>query len=143
VSRLAALRNVYALKIHQSAKLLFVRACLLLFHFERSIRNGDFAAAYDQVRSTRITELDPSSSGSVEQICHAVDLACVWYWKQVLCLQRSAVTCCLLKNAGIPARLVIGVRQLPFRVHAWVESNGKIVNDRPYLREMYAVVDEC
>jgi hypothetical protein len=143
VPRAAVLNSIFGLNCRRSAKLLFVRACFLLFRFERSIRNHDFARAYEEVRLTPIAGRETAFCGSLERICHSVDLACVWYWKQVLCLQRSAVTCCLLKRCGIPARLVIGVRQLPFRAHAWVESNGMIVNDRPDLRHIYAVVDEC
>jgi Transglutaminase-like superfamily len=143
VPRPRALKSIFGPKCRASAKLLFVRACFLLLRFERSIGNHDFAAVYEEVRSTPVARRDIAFGGSTKRICRSVDLACVWYWKQVLCLQRSAVTCCLLKRCGIPARLVIGVRQLPFRAHAWVESNGMIVNDRPYLRDMYLVVDEC
>jgi hypothetical protein len=49
----------------------------------------------------------------------------------------------LLKSYGVPARMVIGARQMPFRAHAWVEVNGRVVNDKPYVREMYAVLDRC
>ena len=35
---------------------------------------------------------------AVERICSAVDMACIWYWKEALCLQRSAATACLLKK---------------------------------------------
>jgi hypothetical protein len=72
-----------------------------------------------------------------------VDLACIWYWKEALCLQRSAATACLLKEYGLPAQMVIGAQQLPFRAHAWVEVDGRIVNDKPYMSEIYAVLDRC
>ena len=78
-----------------------------------------------------------------ERICAAVDMACIWYWKEVLCLQRSAVTACLLKRHGVPAQMVIGAQQIPFRAHAWVEVDGSVVNDKPYTPEMYAVLDRC
>ncbi len=48
------------------------------------------------------------SHNAVEQTCAAVDMACIWYWKEGLCLQRSAATACLLKRFGVPAQLVIG-----------------------------------
>jgi hypothetical protein len=79
----------------------------------------------------------------VEQICSAVDMACIWYWKKVLCLQRSAATACLLKRYGVPAQMTIGAQQIPFKAHAWVEVDGRVVNDKPYIREMYAVLDKC
>jgi hypothetical protein len=73
----------------------------------------------------------------------AVDCACIWYWKQVLCLQRSIVTVCLLKRHGIDACMVIGAHPVLFRVHAWVESAGRVVNDKPSVKEIYAVLDYC
>ena len=80
---------------------------------------------------------------AIERICAAMDMACIWYWKEARCLQRSAAAACLLKQHGVPARMIIGAQQLPFRAHAWVEVDGRVVNDRPYMREMYAVLDQC
>ena len=70
-------------------------------------------------------------------------MACIWYWKQVLCLQRSAATACLLKHHGVAAQMVIGAQQMPFKAHAWVEVGGRVVNDKPYTPEMYSVLDRC
>jgi hypothetical protein len=39
--------------------------------------------------------------------------------------------------------MVIGAQAMPFRAHAWVEIGGHIVNDKPYTREMYAILDRC
>jgi hypothetical protein len=72
-----------------------------------------------------------------------MDMALIWYPKQVLCLQRSAATACLLKAYGVRAQMVIGAQQMPFRAHAWVEMEGRVVNDRPYIPEMYPVLDRC
>ena len=83
------------------------------------------------------------TADAVDRVCLAVDMACIWYWKEVLCLQRSAATSCLLKSRGVFAQMVIGAQQLPFKAHAWVEVEGRVVNDRPYVTEMYAVLDRC
>ena len=83
---------------------------------------------------------------SVADICNAIDFACVLYFKQVLCLQRSAATALLLRRNGWEATMVIGVRSLPFRSHAWVEASGRVVNDKPYIRDIYRVlapVEQC
>ena len=102
----------------------------------------DFAALYNRVRQYPIANKAPSP-GAVEQICSAVDMACIWYWKEALCLQRSAATACLLKRHGVPAQMVIGAQQMPFKAHAWVEVDGRVVNDKPYTPEMYGVLDRC
>jgi hypothetical protein len=78
-----------------------------------------------------------------DKVCSAVDVACIWYWKQVLCLQRSAAAACLLRDNGVPAELVIGAQRMPFHAHAWVEVQGRVVNDKSYTNEMYAVLDRC
>jgi prolyl oligopeptidase len=110
--------------------------------FDFYLARDDFAALYGKVRNVPSTQ-PKSSRDSARQICAAVDLACIWYWKEALCLQRSAATACLLKRYGVAAELVIGVQQMPFKAHAWVEVDGKVVNDKSYTREMYQVLDQC
>jgi hypothetical protein len=89
------------------------------------------------VRKWPGTGSQQDESTVIGQICTAVDTACVLYPKQALCLQRSSVTACLLKIRGIPARLVIGVRPMPFLAHAWVEVNGSIINDWAGVKKLY------
>jgi len=50
---------------------------------------------------------------------------------------------CLLKRYGVPAQMIIGAQQVPFKAHAWVEVDGRVVNDKAYMRELYAVLDRC
>ena len=119
---------------------LVLKAYLKLIQFDLYLARGNFAALYDKVRNYP-TGNYVLATDTVEQICSAVDMACIWYWKQALCLQRSAVTACLLKKYGEPAQMVIGAQQMPFKAHAWVEVDGRVVNDKPYTPEMYVVLD--
>jgi len=121
---------------------LVLRAYLRLIQFDVYLARGSFKALYDKVRAYPIGNVR-ASADSAERICAAVDMACIWYWKEVLCLQRSAATACLLKRRGVPAEMMIGAQQMPFKAHAWVEVNGRVVNDKPYVREMYGVLDRC
>jgi len=121
---------------------LVLQAYWKLIHFDLYLARGNFAALYDRVRQYPIGNTSPSR-GTTEKVCSAVDMACIWYWKEALCLQRSAATACLLKRYGIPAQMVIGAQQMPFKAHAWVEVEGVVVNDKPYMPEIYAVLDRC
>lgn len=121
---------------------LVLRAYLRLIQFDLYLAQGNFNALYEKVRRCPVRKM-PVSAIAVEQICAAVDMACIWYWKEVLCLQRSAAAACLLKRSGVPAQVILGAQQMPFKAHAWVEVDGRIVNDKPYMREMYAVLDKC
>jgi hypothetical protein len=121
---------------------LILRAYWCLIYFDVHLARGNFSALYYKILdypTRRATEVP----NATEKICTAVDMACIWYWKEVLCLQRSAATTCLLKRCGVPAQMLIGTQQMPFKAHAWVEVNGRVVNDKPYMREMYAVLDRC
>jgi hypothetical protein len=121
---------------------LVIDAYWKLTYFDLYLARGDFAAFYERVRNYPIGARTQSPN-AVQDICSAIDLACIWYWKEALCLQRSAATACLLKKYGVPAQLVIGTQQIPFKAHAWVEVNGRVVNDKPYTAEMYVVLDRC
>lgn len=120
-----------------------LKAYLALIYFDFCLARGKFTTLYNRVRECPIQVKLKSRPFTVQQVCDAVDLASIWYSKEVLCLQRSAATTCLLRNHGIPAQLVIGAQQMPFRAHAWVEVDGQVVNDKPYTPEMFAVVDRC
>jgi hypothetical protein len=72
-----------------------------------------------------------------------MDLACVFYFKHVMCLQRSAATTLLLRRHGLRAELVIGAHILPFKSHAWTEIDGVVVNDKPYMMDIYRVLERC
>ncbi len=119
-----------------------LKAYLKLIHFDLYLARDNFAALYEKVRNYPTGSQVPAAN-TVELICSAVDMACIWYWKEALCLQRSAATACLLKKYGVPAQMVIGAQQMPFKAHAWVEVDGRVVNDKPYTPEMYAVLDRC
>src|SRR5580704_6262144 len=106
-----------------------LEAYLSLIRFDFWLARGNFEAIYNKVGNCA-TGKKTASPDSVETICSAVDMACIWYCKEVLCLQRSAVTACLLRKYGVSAHLIIGAQQMPFKAHAWVEVDDKVVNDK-------------
>jgi hypothetical protein len=122
--------------------LLGLQAYLKLIQFDFYLARGNFAALYQKVREYPLGR-EPAPPEAVARICSAIDMACIWYWKEALCLQRSAATTCLLKRYGVSAEMVIGVQQMPFRAHAWAEVDRHVVNDKPYTPEMYAVLERC
>jgi hypothetical protein len=122
--------------------LLVLRAYLELIHFDLYLARRDFAVLRRKVQDYPI-ERAGSSPDLVQKICAAMDTASIFYWKEVLCLQRSSATTCLLRHHGVPAQMVIGVRQMPFKAHAWVEVRGEVVNDRPYIPSTYTSLDKC
>jgi hypothetical protein len=121
---------------------LVVRAYAEIARFELYLRRRQFSGLYERVRNCSLATAR-SRRVAQDDIYNAVNLACAFYFKEVLCLQRAASTTCLLRKAGIAAQLVIGVQQLPFSAHAWVEVEGAVVNDKPYTSEIYSVLSRC
>jgi len=117
-------------------RLLFLQAFVGLVFFDLVVRRRDFSTMLRLVRTRKVASRTASPE-IVDRVCTALNNACVWYPKSVPCLQRSAVGVCLLRHWGIPAKLVIGVRVMPLLAHAWVEVDGKVVNDIPRVQQYY------
>jgi hypothetical protein len=122
---------------------LIFKSYLLLIRVDAMLKRRGFKRLYDSVRMQPTQNMAESTRVSCERLCHAMDLACVFYPKTVHCLQRSAAAVFLLRAHGWPAEFVTGCALATFENHAWVELNGQVVNDKPYMHEMYEVLDRC
>ena len=120
---------------------LMIESWLLLFYFDCVMRFRGFAQVHSAVRNKSIASKEDCELSTM--LCRAVDFACIFYFKRVLCLQRSAATAVLLRRHGWPAEMVIGAQLVPFQSHAWVEVEGSVVNDRPYIGEIFQVLERC
>lgn len=56
------------------------------------------------------------------------------------CLVRSLGLTAVLRRQGVGADLCIGVIDLPFQAHAWVEGNGLVLNEALSKRRQYTVI---
>ena len=56
------------------------------------------------------------------------------------CLVRSLGLTAVLRRQGVSADLCIGVIDLPFRAHAWVEGNGFVLNEELRTRREFTVI---
>ena len=124
-----------------AARLAWLTLCALwgLIVFDLLVIGG-FAGIHGAIRAYTVRAWR-TGSRSVDEIVWAVDEACVWYVKSAACLQRSAVATWLLRRHGVRADLVIGYRPVPFESHAWVEVDGRVVNDRPQYQRFFTVLE--
>lgn len=68
----------------------------------------------------------------VEAIFAAVQRANRFYYRRRLdCLPKALATYRFLRLHRVPAQLCLGVRKYPFSGHAWVEFEGKVLDDQP------------
>jgi len=123
-------------------RFLFWKALVGLVAYDLLLLGHDFATLHRIVRNWKVSGKQPSTDAT-GRVCAALNRACVWYPKRALCLQRSSVTTCLLRNCGVSAHMVLGAQKLPFRAHAWVEVDGRAVNERSDVQAIYGVWERC
>ena len=116
---------------------------LLLIRIEVLMLFGGFSSIHTSFGGEPCRVWEETERPSPDELCHAIDLACVLYPKRVMCLQRSAAATLLLRRYGMRAEMVIGAQMLPLKSHAWVEINGKVANDKPYMLEIYRALERC
>jgi len=105
---------------------LVFRALCEITRYELIVSLRGIGCILQQLRQQHVSQ-KPCTEELQRAISDAVLLATCFYWKPVLCLQRSVCTVRLLRQYGIYARLAIGYRPSPFFSHAWVEVNGRVV----------------
>jgi len=128
-------------------RFLFWRAFFLVMFYDLLLARDDFSGIHRRVQEYPIGKKPPANGVEAEAmretICSALNNACVWYPRRAECLQRSAVLTCLMRRYGLPAQMVIGTQKLPFRAHAWVELDGRVVNDKQDMPQLYAEIARC
>lgn len=99
-----------------------------------------FGKFMELVQSRRAVEARRVDRHLLKRVCAAVNRAEIYYPKKVMCLQRSSVLTCLLRWHGMPAEMVLAAQDFPTQAHAWVEVEGRVVNDNPSVKSRYSVI---
>jgi hypothetical protein len=69
---------------------------------------------------------------------YVVAMAGAFYPGRAKCLEQSLALYYLARRRGMGVRYCQGVRLFPFVAHAWVEYQGKVVNDLPEHVKLFA-----
>lgn len=109
------------------------RVALLLAVIDASLRVFGMRRTLAWVRrmarpsDARVTD---SPADVVETAALCVAKAAAFHPGRAECLEQSLALWLLLRRRNIEAELRIGVQTLPFMAHAWVEHDGRPVNER-------------
>lgn len=91
---------------------------------------------YDRSQTT-LRRIFPTRASSAPRTVAEVSYWCELAWRylpiKTTCLPRSLTLWTLLNRHGLPAQFCIGVGKQgdDFAAHAWVESDGVVLNDTP------------
>lgn len=123
--------------------LLWAYDVFFLVYFIKPLRSWHYRTLRSLLKNWKVKtcSADPRD---IPRVCHAVELACVLYFKHVLCFQKAIVKTYLLRKQGQPALVVVGAQKAPFyREHSWVEINDKVIDERKDVRRLFQVWEKC
>jgi hypothetical protein len=125
-----------------SSALLIAGALLEFILYDVRARLFGFSGAIAMLdRVPRHAAAEPAREAElVARVVRAVATAATLYWSHAQCLQRSIAVTRLLRRYGLSAKLAIGYRMDPFISHAWVEVDGRVVNDASGLQRQLNVL---
>ena len=130
------------------AKLLFLRAAMMLPLLILSLRLRGFRATQKSLKkslsSAKDTSQNPDTESRVTLTARMVLAAARCSLISSTCLERSLCLWWLLARQGITAQFRIGVRKdnEQFAAHAWVERDGVVVGESQTLHLHYAAFVE-
>jgi hypothetical protein len=128
---LKILRFVRDQRLKALALLVVARLCFLLAGWARTVDAWRKCLNISQVRA-----LDPDRETLIDTIDSAIrDSANNLIW--IACKERALCGWFMLRSAGVPATLVLGVRFSPFSGHCWCELGERILTDSPENCEGY------
>ena len=120
--------------------LLAMRAMCELCRYDLVAATLGFRAVHRGLERLRCKRR-PAHAGLETSILRTVAAVSSFYWKPVRCLHRSVVTVRLLRRYGIAGQVVIGCRAVPFASHAWVEVDGRVINDSSGYQQKLRVLE--
>ena len=121
---------------------LFLEASVLTLRINRSLKSPNFETLYSKL-DVKLGSRPPRFIGPaalIDQVIWSVRKSQRLFPFRTLCLEESTVIHYLLCRHGVSNSLCIGVSRFPFRSHAWVERDGKILNDAEHECRSLTVV---
>jgi len=94
----------------------------------------------NKYRRRKIYLTNLTKEEDIKDITFSLNKACFYYLHRVKCLEWAAAFVLLSLEKGINSKLVIGVQNNPFNAHAWVEIDGKVIEDLAALPKQMAVI---
>lgn len=120
----------------------FTRCFMTILLMDVMPRMIGFRRTLAVVRRVAPKATGPADVVLTEATARSVATAAAFYPRRALCLEQSLALHVLLRRRGVPSELKLGVKARPFYAHAWVEVDGRAVNERADLPQQLATFSE-
>lgn len=117
-------------------------ALLCIAKVQKLLKKGKLAQLFSLLDgyARKYKILSTPEQKEIDKMAYILDKACILYPAKILCLAWASTFVMLFLKRGWCCELVMGIQTSPFYAHAWVELNGKIINDDSQLQERLAPI---
>ncbi|MFI8577850.1 lasso peptide biosynthesis B2 protein [Rossellomorea aquimaris] len=119
---------------------------IALLFIDNKIKKHGFKNSCESIRSLKNSKKNfkpkPENLHNLHSLCKEINELCDrhLFVKKAECLHQSILAASILLKKGYHIDLKIGVSKKDFSAHAWVEYDGKILNDQPEVHNQYNVI---
>jgi hypothetical protein len=126
-----------------AGRLSFVCACAVLPALALALRGVGLARIDRFLAAAAPARSRPVNAFAIKSIAHGVDAASRHGLYRATCLERSLLLRSFLSLAGVDAELRIGVRMSEGELdaHAWLEVDGRPINDHATVAHQFLAFD--
>lgn len=133
--------------IEKISRVLIMRAWFRLLMIDCRLKFTRFESVQKWIVKAAKLEVNHKSGSAssvpwiIDEASRVVQIASKFYYRvRRDCLPAGMLAFYLMRRRGLPAELCIGVRKFPFKAHAWVELEGRIVFTTPADIAKYKVI---
>ena len=117
-----------------------LRASLLLLHAKLLLRHGSWRELVHRLPALP-EDAAQASLQSVQRTTRLCYVAARLLPLRTECLERSFMTCSVLRGKGVRSELCIGVARVPpLSFHAWAEVDSTVMNDSPIVQDRFLTI---
>jgi hypothetical protein len=115
---------------------LVIHAYFLLFIIDWRLKSHSFETVLqwlnDKTNNSKPSRDVEADRSAIQQVRDAMRRATTFYYRTRRdCLPNALLAYYLMKKRGVAVNFCIGVTKFPFKGHAWVEYEGKVVYTTP------------
>lgn len=77
---------------------------------------------------------------NINNLVASLNKACFYFPVRVKCLEWSLALYSLARRHGVNCQFVVGLQNYPFKSHAWIEHENRIIADAPDLNKALAII---
>ena len=129
-------------------KHIFYQSFFLLPLVSYSLRFFGYKKVYRNIRNNilnakRSSDINDNIYDQIELVIDVFNRVVWGIYPKLTCLPKSLTLWWILNRNGLEADFFIGVKKKPRAIqgHAWVEFEGKILNDNEHFVNEYTVID--